>query len=380
MIDAKAIGNRIKALRLERGLTQSRFAEAMWVSFQAVSNWERGIAPPDLENLVRIASFFGVLVDDLIREKGDGLYLGIDGGGTKTEFVVTSSEGHVVKQLRRGGCNPNDIGISKTISLVCDGVRDALVEYPTIKAVFCGIAGITASNHRERLAGELAGRYPQLQIEVRNDAANLFSLDDNADMTVISGTGSVVFARRDDQYIRIGGWGYLLDRAGSAYDMGREAIRLALEEEDLKKPVSALTELLRQRMGTDTVWEHVGQIYKGGKPYIAGFAATVFEAYAQGDEHAAAIVDESARALANLLNAGVELYGVRPFAVASGGIFEHYGEIMMNHMRAYSRVSLMIYDLPPVCGACRSACRLAGEILPEEFAENFRKTYVESAS
>ena len=376
MIDAKAIGNRIKALRQERGLTQSRFAESMLVSFQAVSNWERGIAPPDLENLVRIASFFGVLVDDLLRAPGNGLFLGIDGGGTKTEFVVVTSDGHVVNQILRGGCNPNDIGLPKTISLICEGIRDALIECPTIRAVFCGIAGITASNNRERLYAELIKRYPQLQFQVKNDAANLFALDDHAEMTVISGTGSVVFVRPEDTPIRLGGWGHLLDRAGSAYDIGREAIRVALAEEDRKETPSILSKRLFEHLGTATVWEHIGQIYAGGKPYIASFASVVFDAYASGDEKAIAIVDENAKALATLLNQGVELYGVRPVAVASGGIFEHYGDIMTAHIHKYNDVKLMIYDLPPVCGACRSACKLAGESPESKFAEHFKKTYV----
>ena len=53
MLDAKILGERIKELRKQRGLTQSAFADDMSVSFQAVSNWERGIAPPDLDNLNR---------------------------------------------------------------------------------------------------------------------------------------------------------------------------------------------------------------------------------------------------------------------------------------------------------------------------------------
>ena len=59
MLDVKVLGERIKALRKARGITQGDFAKKLCVSFQAVSNWERGIAPPDLDNLIRIASFFG---------------------------------------------------------------------------------------------------------------------------------------------------------------------------------------------------------------------------------------------------------------------------------------------------------------------------------
>ena len=93
MIDLKLIGKRIRELRLEKNLTQSEFASVLMVSFQAVSNWERGIAPPELENLIRIAAYFDVLVDDLLSPESENLYLGIDGGGTKTEFALLQKNG-----------------------------------------------------------------------------------------------------------------------------------------------------------------------------------------------------------------------------------------------------------------------------------------------
>ena len=111
MLDIQFIGQRLKELRKKKGITQSAFADCMHVSSQAVSNWERGIAPPDLDNLVRIAEFFGILVDELLRDLSDRLILGIDGGGTKTEFVVATQSGHVLKHFTRDRSNPNDIGL-----------------------------------------------------------------------------------------------------------------------------------------------------------------------------------------------------------------------------------------------------------------------------
>ena len=233
MVDTKIIGARIKELRQQHGLTQGQFADILSVSFQAVSNWERGIAPPDLENLLQIADHFGVLVDDLLRPRNDRLFLGIDGGGTKTEFAVITSDGHVLGELFLEGCNPNDIGFQKTVDILCKGIRKMLLEFPTVKAIFCGIAGITAGDYRKRLQSELKKYFPLIAFEIKNDSYNLFALNDNAQMSVISGTGSVVFVRNGDSLIRMGGWGYLLDNAGSAYDIGRAAIRQCLEEEDM---------------------------------------------------------------------------------------------------------------------------------------------------
>lgn len=60
------IGENLRRLRKERGLTQEQFAEAVGVSFQAVSRWEKGTAYPDMELLPALSSFFSVSVDSLI--------------------------------------------------------------------------------------------------------------------------------------------------------------------------------------------------------------------------------------------------------------------------------------------------------------------------
>lgn len=375
MLDISVLGNRIKELRKERDLTQSDFAEALHVSFQAVSNWERGIAPPELENLINIAAYFGVLVDDLLHPKNGDLFLGIDGGGTKTEFLLVTSEGYVLKRLTKSGCNPNDIGFAKTVSLLSDGIGDILREFPSVKAIFCGVAGVATSDYAKRLFDELKKRYPGISVQVKNDSFNLFALDERADMAVISGTGSVVFVKDGDTFARLGGWGYLLDRAGSAYDIGRDALSEALREEDMKESHSLLFRMLLEKLGTKTVWEHINTVYGEGRPYIAGLARVVFEAYREGDEKAREIVDRNARALAELLNAGVRLYGARPVAIASGGVFEHHGDIMLPHVAKYSNVTLLLNDLPPILGACKRACAMEGVAITDEFTRNFKKSY-----
>ncbi len=66
------IGSCIAALRKDRGLSQEALAESVGVSRQAVTKWEAGESQPDLENLIALASFFGVTVDSLIRADSCG--------------------------------------------------------------------------------------------------------------------------------------------------------------------------------------------------------------------------------------------------------------------------------------------------------------------
>lgn len=372
MLDVKALGDRIRELRKKKGLTQNQFAEELNVCFQAVSNWERGVAPPELENLTRIASYFHVLVDDLLRPAPQSLLLGVDGGGTKTAFAVVTMDGQVLKQFTGRGCNTNDIGFEKAFEIVVNGIQDALFEFPSIICINCGLSGIMVGNHRKRFIERLKQKYPSLKISVQSDSANLFAMDDGADMAIISGTGSVVFVKKDDQYIRIGGWGQLFDSAGSAYDIGRDAVTVALGEEDSMESPSLLSRLLLKRLGTATVWEAVSTLYTEGKPFIASLADVVFEAYRLGDEQAIEIVDRNAKRLGELLTIGIEKYRARPRAVASGGIFEHYADVLLPHLKKYTNATIVISDLPPIYGACRQAHKLLGTEIPESFHDNFK--------
>lgn len=60
------IGDKIRALRKRKKLTQEQLAEYLNISSQAVSKWETGLSAPDIDMLPRLAVFFGVTVDELL--------------------------------------------------------------------------------------------------------------------------------------------------------------------------------------------------------------------------------------------------------------------------------------------------------------------------
>lgn len=69
MFDMKKIGKKISVLRKEANMTQMELADRMGISFQAVSNWERGNSMPDISKLPELAEIFGTTVDELLGEK-----------------------------------------------------------------------------------------------------------------------------------------------------------------------------------------------------------------------------------------------------------------------------------------------------------------------
>ena len=59
------IGNKICTLRKERGMTQVELADKLFVSHQAISQWENASTVPDLNSLLKICEIFNVTMNDL---------------------------------------------------------------------------------------------------------------------------------------------------------------------------------------------------------------------------------------------------------------------------------------------------------------------------
>lgn len=64
-----SIGTNIKGIREDKKLTQEQVADALDVSFQAVSSWERDEYKPDLDNLIKLAEIFDVSISAIAEEK-----------------------------------------------------------------------------------------------------------------------------------------------------------------------------------------------------------------------------------------------------------------------------------------------------------------------
>ena len=60
------IGENIKRLRKQKGITQETLAEYMHVSTPAVSKWERNETLPDISMVIPLASYFGVSTDEIL--------------------------------------------------------------------------------------------------------------------------------------------------------------------------------------------------------------------------------------------------------------------------------------------------------------------------
>lgn len=88
--DAVKTGKTIRSARIAKNMTQMNLADAMGVSYQAVSNWERGNSMPDIAKLGELCEALGLTLDEL---------MGVQPAGVVTK--VMGDELLTVEELRQ---------------------------------------------------------------------------------------------------------------------------------------------------------------------------------------------------------------------------------------------------------------------------------------
>ncbi|KAH7308807.1 hypothetical protein BKA65DRAFT_601661 [Rhexocercosporidium sp. MPI-PUGE-AT-0058] len=184
----------------------------------------------------------------------------VDGGGSKCCAVILGKNGES-GEGKAGECNVSNVGLDGAISSISLAVQRAVDSCSATKGipfrsipfrkVWIGLAGYDRPNIAKRIYPLLAKMFHPVvrdRLEISNDIDFLAKSSSNsksADSVVVlvAGTGSIAmaFERNHGQLERTGrsgGWGHLLGDDGSAYGIGRQALRSALgfaDEINLRK-------------------------------------------------------------------------------------------------------------------------------------------------
>ncbi len=68
-------GQKLSTLRRELTLTQKELAKKLNVSRQAITKWENDTGVPDIDNVLKISTFFNIPVEELLDYKIEGVCL-----------------------------------------------------------------------------------------------------------------------------------------------------------------------------------------------------------------------------------------------------------------------------------------------------------------
>lgn len=167
------------------------------------------------------------------------LFLGIDGGGTKTAVCLLDENKNIISQSESGPSSYDTV----TQEVFKANVEDALSKLiydGKIVSVFAGLGGICNENDANVVKGTLQtiDILKDAIIEVDNDVANAFYsvFGEENGIVAIIGTGSVAYGIKDGNSHRCGGYCYQEGDAGSSYDLGRKALQYYAKVIDKRLP------------------------------------------------------------------------------------------------------------------------------------------------
>ena len=357
---AKIFSENLKFRRKAAGLTQKQLAEKLGYTEKSVSKWESGESVTPSVILPRLSALLRVSIDELLSDKTEtAYYLGVDGGGTKTEFLLCDKNRKVVSRIILGGCNPVDIGLEKCLQILKSGIEQVLdgIDPSTVSA-FVGIAGGITGDYKQRVS-DLLSSFRFASFANGSDAENAVAaaLEKEDGIAVIAGTGSIAFIKKGNELTRVGGWGYLLEEGGSGYYIGQDAVYSALMQEEGSLSPTPLYEAVLKKCGKEKVLDAISDLYKGGKKELASYAPLVFDAADRNDPVAKEILAKNAKAISDLINRAQRLSGMKEVrAVIVGGLMARSDLLIPLIKEGLNEgIALDIYTDPPVNGAINLA-------------------------
>ena len=262
-------------------------------------------------------------------------YLGVDGGGTKTAFVLLTDAGDILAETVGDGAYYFTEGLGLVDRVLAAGVtevcREAGVVPGDIDRAFFGLptygevsADVAALDAAPR--GVLGhDRYSCDNDMVCGWAGSLAGADG---INVISGTGSMTYGENGGRGLRVGGWGELFGDEGSGYWVAVRGLEAFSRMSDGRLPAGPLQDALREALDLDADLDAVDVVlnrWQGDRGRIAALSRPVVAAAGSGDEVAAGIVRDAAAQLVELVDATRRGLGFAPDESVtvsySGGMF-----------------------------------------------------------
>jgi phenylacetic acid degradation operon negative regulatory protein len=316
----------------------------------------------------------------------EGLIAGFDAGQTHTTCrlahaasgaVLADAEGPGVCHLAGPG---GDERFRAALRTSLQAALDQLGGSPgRLEAAAVGASGIEAGSGSQQRGLELAAAslaLPLQRVLVTGDertALHGAMGREAAGILVISGTGTIAVGRNAaGQEHRCGGWGWLLDQAGSACDIGRDGLALSLAMADGRRPATPLQTQLWQALGLSPDDAATPQAIKArvvdpsfGAAGFAALAPVVAAAARAGDPQAAAILTRSAEALAEMVAAIARTLRLEaPPVWPAGGALRHLDGLRHRLVEALGNACPGAHLAAPAGDGCDGALALALTLRP----------------
>lgn len=339
------------------------------------------------------------------------IVVGIDAGNSKTWALAGDRMGRVLGwgKAGRGNHQAPEVGMAGAVAAFAAAVEGALAEAvarleagaaqhggsgangmaaPVLAhAAFC-VAGADLPQDYEQLRAHIGARWPGLSFSVHNDtiAGLAAGARRGYGAVVICGSGTCAAGRgKDGRTVQVGGLGYWDGDFGGGGDLGREAIRAALQAAQGRGRPTRLLPMVLAALGQPDPDALRAAIYNGRLPagYALSLAPLVFEAANAGDEVAQDILIRMGTELGKAAAAALKAVGLEREpgveVVLAGSVWKGQSPLLVDACRlALHREApgaVLVYPrYEPVVGAYLVALAESGTDLTPAVLANLEAT------
>lgn len=267
------------------------------------------------------------------------LFLGVDGGASKTSAVLIDTTGKVLAASGSEGSNASVLGLKRSVVNIKSAVKEVILDISDNLEIFgCfAIAGVDTISQRkiwEKLIRSdvfFLKLFSEMPLVVNDTLAALRSgtKEENA-IVVISGTGSNCFGKNNKgKFAKAGGLDYLLADEGSGYFIGGQVLKAITKSLDGRGQKTILADLFQKAFDVKTLDELVELVYKNpwGKVEVAKVSQLLGAAIGKKDKVAIKIAERAAQELALMVKIVAHKLGFGASShftvVKSGSVFEN---------------------------------------------------------
>ena len=238
-------------------------------------------------------------------------FLGVDGGGTKTAFVLIDKDNNVLAEHETGTCYHLEVGVEGARSILHDGILRLTAKAACKPAdITYAFFGLPAYGEDSELHSTLA-TLPSPILHPRqfccdNDMVNGWAaaFGGKDGINIVAGTGSIAYGQYQNNKSRCGGWGELFSDEGSAHWIGQHALNAFTKMSDGRLAKTPLYMLIKQKLKIDfdlDVTRVVMTKWGADRSKIAALCTVVNEAAMLGDTFAVTLFQQAATELAEIV-------------------------------------------------------------------------------
>lgn len=293
-------------------------------------------------------------------------FIGINAGGTKTDFVVAGKGLDVVFSANHRSCNLKRDGIENGTALLLE-ITARVIEEKGIKpeeiaGVCAGFAGggraADAEKTRELFAESFLSKYGiERPVIVTTDALITIegAFNGGEGMVLIAGTGSILYAKDNREiFHRAGGFGKLIGDEGSGYSIGRRGLAAAAKYFDSRAKENILAGYLQSVFNTASSEALIKKIYEENfEP--SEFAPYVISGAEASDDTCIKILEEESEELVLHIKAVKNYFGQNFKICLSGGTVSsdnYFSRLVKEKIHhRYPNAEIQDPEYPPEIGA-----------------------------